>query len=235
MKRIGERIKAARLEKSLKQEELADLVGAKYRSISTWELGTAKPDCLTLLRICEALNVSPEQILGFPSEKPTSSEMAMLRKYRHIDDLGKQAVDAVLDIEHERALLAQPKKQKARLLKVDFFSYAASAGTGNFLETVVPEELWVKESPEAEAADFIVPIAGDSMEPTFHSGDKIFVEKCSSVNVGEIGIFVVNGEALIKELGDKCLISHNSAYKPIKLTDDDNVYCCGRVFGIVEE
>ena len=44
------------------------------------------------------------------------------------------------------------------------------------------------------------------MEPTFHDGDKVFVEKCSSVAVGDIGIFILNGDAYIKELGDRCLL-----------------------------
>jgi hypothetical protein len=41
-------------------------------------------------------------------------------------------------------------------------------------------------------------------------------------------------EATIKELGDKCLISHNEQYKPIHLSGNDSVNCCGRVIGIVE-
>ena len=235
MKKIGERIKEARLAKNLKQEELATLIGAKYRSVSTWELGTAKPDCVTLLRICEVLNVSPEQILGFHSENPTASELALIRKYRYIDDLGRQAVDAVLAIEHERALSVQPKKKRARMLKFDFYNYPASAGTGSFLETEKPEAIWVKETPEADNADYVIPITGNSMEPTFYDGDKVFVEQCSSVAKGDIGIFIVNGEAFIKECGEKCLISHNSAYKPIKLRENDSVYCCGRVLGVAEQ
>lgn len=62
----------------------------------------------------------------------------------------------------------------------------------------------------------------------------MFVEKCDSIDIGEVGIFVVNGDVYIKELGDGCLISHNEKYKPIKLTENDSVYCCGRVVGIVE-
>ena len=73
------------------------------------------------------------------------------------------------------------------------------------------------------------------MMTQYHDGDKVFVEKCDSVEIGEIGIFIVNGEAYIKELGNRCLISHNSAYKPIKLGSSDSVYCCGRVLGVVEE
>jgi phage repressor protein C with HTH and peptisase S24 domain len=168
-------------------------------------------------------------------EHPSVDEMGMVKKYRKLDSFGKSAVDSVLNVEFDRMLSIQPKKQRARMLKFDFYNYPASAGTGNFLETETPEDIWVKEVAEAEDADYVIPISGDSMEPTYHSGDKVFVEKCSTIDVGEIGIFVVNGEAYIKELGEKCLISHNSAYKPIKLGASDSVYCCGRVLGVVEE
>ena len=234
MKSIGLRLKEARLAKNLKQEELAELIGAKSPSaVSTWEVGKAKPDCVTLLRICEVLHISPNQLLGFNVnvDTPTSNEWAILHKYRDIDEIGKDAVTAVLDAEYRRVV----KPKKARLLKLDFYNYPASAGTGNFLETETPDEIVVNECSEAEAADYVIPISGDSMEPTYHDGDKVFVEKCDSVEIGEIGIFIVNGEAYIKELGNRCLISHNSAYKPIKLGSSDSVYCCGRVLGVVEE
>ena len=234
MKSIGLRLKEARLAKNLKQEELAELIGAKSPSaVSTWEVGKAKPDCVTLLRICEVLHISPNQLLGFNVnvDTPTLNEWAILHKYRDIDEIGKDAVSAVLDAEYRRVV----KPKKARLLKLDFYNYPASAGTGNFLETETPDEIVVKECAEAEAADYVIPISGDSMEPSYHGGDKVFVEKCDSVEIGEVGIFVVNGDAYIKELGNRCLISHNSAYKPIKLSSSDSVYCCGRVLGVVEE
>jgi len=234
MKSIGLRLKEARLAKNLKQEELAELIGAKSPSaVSTWEVGKAKPDCVTLLRICEVLHISPNQLLGFNVnvDTPTLNEWAILHKYRDIDEIGKDAVSAVLDAEYRRVV----KPKKARLLKLDFYNYPASAGTGNFLETETPDEIVVKECAEAEAADYVIPISGDSMEPSYHGGDKVFVEKCDSVEIGEVGIFVVNGDAYIKELGNRCLISHNSAYKPIKIGSSDSVYCCGRVLGVVEE
>ena len=234
MKSIGLRLKEARLANNLKQEELAELIGAKSPSaVSTWEVGKAKPDCVTLLRICEVLHISPNQLLGFNVnvDTPTSNEWAILHKYRDIDEIGKDAVTAVLDAEYRRVV----KPKKARLLKLDFYNYPASAGTGNFLETETPDEIVVNECAEAEAADYVIPISGDSMEPTYHDGDKVYVEKCDSVEPGEIGIFIVNGDAYIKELGNRCLISHNEAYKPIKLGSSDSVYCCGRVLGVVEE
>ena len=233
MKAFGEKIKEARLAQHLNQEELAERVGSKYRSISTWENGTAKPDYATLIRLCDVLKTSPNHLLGFDLsvDTPSIEEWAILHKYRDIDEIGKEAVSAVLDAEYRR--VAKPKK--ARLLRLDFYNYPASAGTGNFLETERPDEILVKECSEAEDADYVIPISGDSMEPTYHDGDKVFVEKCDSVEIGEIGIFIVNGEAYIKELGNKCLISHNEAYKPIKLGSSDSIYCCGRVLGVVED
>ena len=233
MKKIGERIKEARLAQHLNQEELAERIGSKYRSVSTWENGTAKPDYATLIRLCDVLKTSPNHLLGFDLsvDTPSIEEWAILHKYRDIDEIGKEAVSAVLDAEYRR--VAKPKK--ARLLRLDFYNYPASAGTGNFLETERPDEILVKECSEAEDADYVIPISGDSMEPTYHDGDKVFVEKCDSVEIGEIGIFIVNGEAYIKELGNKCLISHNEAYKPIKLGSSDSIYCCGRVLGVVED
>jgi len=233
MKAFGEKIKEARLAQNLNQEELAERICSKYRSVSTWENGTAKPDYATLIRLCEVLKTSPNHLLGFDLsvDTPSIEEWAILHKYRDIDEIGKEAVSAVLDAEYRR--VAKPKK--ARLLRLDFYNYPASAGTGNFLETERPDEILVKECSEAEDADYIIPISGDSMEPTYHDGDKVFVEKCDSVEIGEIGIFIVNGEAYIKELGNKCLISHNEAYKPIKLGSSDSIYCCGRVLGVVED
>ena len=233
MKAFGEKIKEARLAQNLNQEELAERIGSKYRSVSTWENGTAKPDYATLIRLCEVLKTSPNHLLGFDLsvDTPSIEEWAILHKYRDIDEIGKEAVSAVLDAEYRR--VAKPKK--ARLLRLDFYNYPASAGTGNFLETERPDEILVKECSEAEDADYVIPISGDSMEPTYHDGNKVFVEKCDAIEIGEVGIFVVNGDAYIKELGNKCLISHNPAYKPIKLGASDSVYCCGRVLGVVEE
>ena len=238
MKSIGLRIKEARLAKNMKQEELAAYIGAKSPSaVSTWESGRAKPDCVTLLKICEALGVSSDQLLGIKSvtDTPTLQEWTLIRQYRYIDEYGKKAVNSVLSAEYERALASQPKKPRMRKLRIDYYDLPASAGTGTFLETEEPEEIWVKETPEAEEADYVIPISGDSMEPTFHSGDRVFVAKQDVIEEGDIGIFVVNGDVFIKELGKKCLISHNKAYKPIQLSSSDSIYCCGKVIGVVED
>ena len=75
----------------------------------------------------------------------------------------------------------------------------------------------------------------DSMMPRFNDGDKVYVVNQQSVEIGEIGIFVINGDAYIKKLGKGQLISLNEKYKPISLHNDDCIYCCGKVIGVVEK
>lgn len=92
------------------------------------------------------------------------------------------------------------------MMKMDYYTLPASAGTGNFLDSDLADELLVPESSEAEQAYFVISVGGDSMEPTYHNGDKVFVEKCDSVDVGEVGIFVFNGNAYIRPILHKSLL-----------------------------
>ena len=234
---IGEQIKKYRNIKGMTQQDIADALGeSSGRVIYNWEKGIGRPDCDKLARLCDLLGVSADELIGCKSMagRPTATEWTTLQKYRALDEHGKEVVDYLIDSEYKRVRLSM-KKPKPRMLKIDWFTLPASAGTGNILDSDLAEELLVPESAEAEQADFVISVGGDSMEPTYHDGDKVFVEKCDSVDIGEVGIFVVNGDVYIKELGNKCLISHNEKYKPIRIGENDSVYCCGRVIGIVEE
>ena len=234
---IGEQIKKYRKIKGMTQQDIADALGeSSGRVIYNWEKGIGRPDCDKLARLCDLLGVSADELIGCKSmaQRPTATEWNALQKYRALDEHGKEGVDYLIDSEYKRVVIAT-KKPKPRMYKIDWFTLPASAGTGNILDSELAEELLVPESAEAEQADFVISVGGDSMEPTYHDGDRVFVEKCDAVDVGEVGIFVVNGDVYIKELGSKCLISHNEKYKPIRIGENDSVYCCGRVIGVVEE
>ena len=232
----GSRIRAAREAKGLTQLQLAEKIGnISKNGLSLWENNKNRPDFDKLIKLCEILNVSADEILGLKidSNRPTLEEVERNRKIRVPDEHGLEMVDFVVDKEYAR--VTAKAKKKARILKVDWYSVPASAGTGTFLDSETPESILVYESSEAEEADFALSISGDSMEPEFHNGEKVFVKEQNTVEEGEIGIFIVNGDAYIKQLGKNCLISLNSRYKPIPLLADDSVYCCGKVLGIVDE
>ena len=118
---------------------------------------------------------------------------------------------------------------------IDSYSYPVSAGVGSFVETEAPVKILVPECDEAEEADYVLTVKGDSMEPAYSDGDKVYVVQQPAVDIGEIGIFIINDEAFIKKLGKGQLISLNEKYKPIPFRKDDSIYCCGKVIGIVEE
>ena len=123
MKSIGERIKEMRDIRGLTQQQLADKLGeSSGRVIYNWEKGIARPDSDKISRLCIALQISADELLGCKIEtpKPTTSEWDAILKYRQLDAYGQAAVDSVLKIEFSR--VSQPKK-KARLLRLDFYNY----------------------------------------------------------------------------------------------------------------
>ena len=58
-KKLGKRIKVARVEMDLNQTQLAKKIGAKQKSISRYETGTSLPSIETLVKIAKVLKRSP--------------------------------------------------------------------------------------------------------------------------------------------------------------------------------
>ena len=54
-KKLGKRIKVARVEMDLNQTQLAKKIGAKQKSISRYETGSALPTIETLVKITKIL------------------------------------------------------------------------------------------------------------------------------------------------------------------------------------
>lgn len=117
---------------------------------------------------------------------------------------------------------------------IQIYSISASAGTGVYLDDSSTEPLQIVHTDIAERANYAVRVSGDSMEPCFHNGDIVLVESCPAIEIGEIGIFVVDGEGYIKQYGGDRLISLNPKYKDMLLKRYESVYCRGRVLGIAE-
>lgn len=120
------------------------------------------------------------------------------------------------------------------IIKMRYYDYPASAGTGLFLDEAVAETLTVQNTPEAQQADYAIPVSGDSMEDEYHDGDIVLVKSCPCVRKGEVGIFLLDGNVYIKEYGEKCLISYNEKYDPIDLSKFETAACLGKVLGIAE-
>ena len=123
------------------------------------------------------------------------------------------------------------EKQQEQTITITSSEYRVSAGRGVLLGDDNLTEITVPDTPEARKADFALTICGDSMEPIYHDGDVVLVRKMPSVEIGEIGIFYVDGGGYIKKYGGDRLISLNSAYDDILLNENTEIRCFGKVIG----
>jgi len=62
-KRLGKKIKIARIELDMNQTDLADKIGAKQKSISRYENGLSMPSIETLMKISRVLKKSASYFL----------------------------------------------------------------------------------------------------------------------------------------------------------------------------
>ena len=114
---------------------------------------------------------------------------------------------------------------------VPLYDLPVSAGPGVYLDDSIAEEISIPSNERTASTDFALRISGNSMEPKYHDGDIVLVEDTDSVEIGELGIFVLDGNGYFKKYGGDRLISLNTDYGDILLRDYAEAVCCGRVVG----
>jgi transcriptional regulator with XRE-family HTH domain len=92
---IGTRIRAARRERGLTQDELADQVGVSRSAVAQWETGRTGQVTGNLSRIAGVLGVNVEYLMvgddkRAASEARQGDELALLRLYRECDPEDRQ-------------------------------------------------------------------------------------------------------------------------------------------------
>ncbi len=92
---IGDRIRAARTDRSLTQDELARQIGVSRSAVAQWETGRTGQITGNLTRIAAALQVSVEYLVHgddkrAPAEARQGDELALLRLYRACDPADRQ-------------------------------------------------------------------------------------------------------------------------------------------------
>lgn len=232
---LGGRIRAAREHAGMYQSQLASQLDlTSGRIISNWENDIARPDTDNIVKLCRILGVSAAYLLGYYGTVPdnedavNTDEFELIRNYRLLDEHGKSLIDLVLNKEKERMSQIKATDRK-KFRRIPYYDYAVSAGTGLFLEDIKNETIRIPLNSDTENADYVIPISGDSMEPMFFDGDRVCVKIQPVVNIGEIGIFLINGEAFIKKYEKSRLVSLNAKYEDIQLGKHDSIFCKGRV------
>lgn len=238
---FNDRLKEARNNAGLTQEQLAKKLGLAKSTITGYEKGTSEPNMITVKNLMDILKVDAnylwqDEMTGSTSLIVSSDEWNHIKKLRTLDMYGKKAVNSVLNIEYERCnyeseIADEPMAYIPRV----YYSQGASAGYGEYLiDGMDASEIMLPDTPANRKSDYVINVDGDSMEPTFSDGDKLLVQHTDCVNVGEIGIFIIDGQSYVKEFGEDRLISHNKKYPDIIPSEYSDFRCVGKVIGVMK-
>ncbi len=191
----------------------------------------------------------------------SADEIAFIEDYRQLDNHGRELIALVAHKELDRVgmfseytervvqkeivpaqktakILPMPPVDTPRTASADFarrtvllYDLPVSAGPGVYLDDSLADEISIPDNEKTASTNFALRISGNSMEPKYRDGDILLVEDTDSVEIGELGIFVLDGNGYFKKYGGDRLISLNSEYGDILLRDYVEAVCCGRVVG----
>ncbi len=226
---IGEILNLRRKELGLSQSELAAKLGLSgiditNQAISKWENGSTLPNAKQFLVLCRALGI--DDISGAFLGGSSGGILAGL------DEAGRRKAMEYIELLRDSGRYELKTAPDVRLRSLPLYSLPVSAGTGQFLDSEDYEMTEV--GPEvSDSANFGVRVAGDSMEPRFHDGQTVWVSQQHSLMTGEIGIFLYDGNAYLKQLAakDDMLVLHslNPAYEDIPVSPELPLRVLGKV------
>lgn len=243
---LKDNLKLLREQKKITKKQVADAIGVTERAYITYEYGQRDVSTETLQKLADFYHVSTDYLLGRPDAAepvdPISQididdkEKAALSKWVALDAKKRRMVlDVMADIVHSYE--SAQRQAIVHTFPIQISMHKVSAGTGYDLED---GDAWktidIADTETARNADFGLEVEGDSMEPKYHNGDIILIEKTPAVDVGDDCVYMINGAGYVKQYGGDRLISLNKDYDDIYFHDYDydSIHCVGKVIGVAE-
>lgn len=201
---LGLRLKSARKNAGLKQEDVGRAFGLGKSTISEWETGKRSPDIELIHDLALMLNTSVAYLLGI-DESSADNGYCLPENVQPISELPMHRVPMIGEIAAGQPILCEQ----------DY-------------ETVVPGPM---------GADFALTVRGDSMEPTYITGDIVYLRQQDDVDDGQVAAVIIDDEATLKHVyhipNGLMLVADNKAYPPrvVTMPDYDNIRILGLVIG----
>lgn len=233
---FGERLCRLRTERGIPQTTLSVRLRLSRNAVSNWETGRTRPDISKIPELCAALQISPSVLFGVAeeNERRALEDQDLLFQFHSLNEQNQKIVRQMIVMLNDMQAEDKTQVRLVDIKRVYFNSERASAGTGNMLCDSLGEYVYVHiPRNKHRKVDEIITVTGNSMEPTYSNGDNLLVEHTGSINEGEIGIFIVDGQGFVKEYHQDGLHSHNPEYPTIRFSDGADVKCIGRVLGVL--
>lgn len=250
---IGEKITEARTQAGLTRVAFRSLLSMYGIDISTqailkWENGKSSPNAYQLLAIGQALQIDPD-FTFFMSNPGTAHSRSddMLLNPEGIKKLNDYREDLIAS---GRYAIRSHVSNSIQFKDMPVSDLRVSAGTGAFLDEENFEMVSYPVASIPKDADFGIRVSGDSMEPVYHDGQIVWVQKCQELNHDEVGIFIYDNEGYVKayeeqvpakEIQDRftdsygtvhmqpVMVSYNQDYAPKVVSPDSDFRIIGRV------
>lgn len=192
---IAKRLKEARQNKRIRQEDLAEAVGASVKTIQRWESGASLPNAKKIKELAGVLGTTGTYLL---SGESTGHDIQNARPVR-----GEVLEVPVVSSGVSACCSAQ-------IDEGEIVRYA-----------IIPRD-WL-DGPEGEKTPYIFYIQRDSMEPLIKSGEGLLINPNLEVTHGRIAICCWNGYVMVRGVlfevdGNIRLRAKNPAYEDVVIT-----------------
>ncbi|MDO4549484.1 MAG: helix-turn-helix domain-containing protein [Clostridia bacterium] len=253
----AKKIRAYRLGVGINQPELAKTVGVTKNAVSNWEAGRTRPDLDSVKKLCMLFGISADDFLGIPQVKKTitvkritksgytASQERFLDRLLALPEKERDYICALLESmekHNPKEVALVPTYDSEEAFDADWvegfaYYYSACAGEGSDIpEDDQGESIYLRRSATTKDFDCVIPIDGDSMEPLYHSGDRVLVKRTDSLNYGDTAIVFVNDVCMIKEYTPKGLRPINDKkYGLVRISEGTSVKLVGKVVGILTD
>ena len=214
LKDLGNKVKSARNNLGISQEELANRVGYKTKgSIARIENGERDLPIDKLKLLAKALNTTPEYLVGWNIE---NSKLKPQSNITHFTN---------------------------DLISLPLFS-SISAGYGAIIDSCFIDDEEMEYIPMISFPNwqhcFAVKVKGDSMSPKICDGDIVIINTELAIENNQIGAFMIDDEAFLKRKkisndNTLLLVSNNDNYAPIIVTKEKNYKEIGKITQIISK
>lgn len=225
-------------EKGISISALEKTLGLGNGIIGKWR--KQSPSCDKLKSVADYLNTTIDYLLtgkkNSSAANLTSDEHELLQYFKKLSDKSKGIVlgraEQLAELEPP---IANEPEQEPETIFIEYSTLKVSAGTGEpLIDDTYHDFLKVKRSDLTDEANFAVQISGNSMLPRFKDKEWVLVRSQPDVEIGEIGIFIIDGNGYIKERAADRLVSINPEYDDIFFKENQDIKCKGLVIGTLE-